>query len=392
MVHGSIGWIAEPPPDRFTSVMLKEDLVRSYDIVSADSHLEVPPDQWRPYVDKEFRQYVPKVVQLADGSGDGWEMPGGGLVPLGLQFAITRPGVENRYVYSKPIGISYSKDLVGSGDGFRRLRELDQDGVDADLLFPAIFGTRGLNLPVEADVAICRGYNDWLSEEYTAADPERLLGLAILPKGGIDEAIAEMTRIAGKPGVYGVVNFPECEPGDDRFFEAALELGMPLCSHAGFPAPKLQWPPSGVEVDVSKTLGAPGCLKYILSGVFDRLPDLKIFCAETFCGWLAYTYEAVDSWYENDRLWVDADLDRPPSHYMKEHFRWSFIVDPLAIRLRHRIGIDVIMWSTDFPHMNTDWPLSRASIDEQMGQLPADERRRIVRDNAVEFFKLPAVA
>ena len=115
--------------------------MRTYEVVSADSHLEVPPDQWRAYVDKEFQDYVPKVVRLPDGSGDAWEMPGGSMIPLGLQFAITRPGVENRYVYSKPTGISYGPDLVGTGDGHQRLREMDQDGVDADLLFPAIFGT-----------------------------------------------------------------------------------------------------------------------------------------------------------------------------------------------------------------------------------------------------------
>lgn len=366
--------------------------MRTYDVVSADSHLEVPPDLWRPYVDAEFRRYVPSVVRLPDGSGDAWEMPGGGLIPLGLQFAITRPGVENRYRYSKPIGISYSADLAGSGDGERRLRELDEDGVDADLLFPAIFGTRGLDLPVEVDVAICEGYNDWLSQEYTAADPERLLGLAILPKGGIVEAIDEMRRVAGSPGIYGVVNFPACEPGDDRFFEAALELGMPLCSHASFPAPDVSWPPTDVDVDLSKSLAGTGCVKYMLSGVFDRLPDLKIFCAETFCGWLAYTYDLLDSWYQEHGLFVGAELSHLPSEYMRRHFRWSFIVDPLAVRLRHRIGIDNIMWSTDFPHMNTDWPLSLRSIDEQMGDIPEDERRRIVRDNAVELFKLPAAA
>ena len=364
--------------------------MRTYEVVSADSHLEVPPDLWRSYVDREFQEYVPTVVRLPDGSGDAWEMPGGAMIPLGLQFAITRPGVENRYVYSKPIGISYGPDVAGTGDGHRRIRELDEDGVDADLLFPAIFGTRGLDIPVEVDVAICRGYNDWLSEEYTAADPERLLGLAILPKGGIEEAIIEMRRVAGRPGIYGVVNFPDCEPGDDRFFEAALELGIPLCSHAMFPTPRVEWPPRGVDVDLSKVMNATGCIKYMLSGVLDRLPDLTIFCAETFCGWLAYVYQQVDSWYENYGLWVDADLQRLPSEYMKRHFRWSFIVDPLAIRLRHMIGIENVMWSTDFPHMNTDWPESRRSIDEQMGDIPDVDRRRIIRDNAVELFKLPA--
>lgn len=156
--------------------------------------------------------------------------------------------------------------------------------------------------------------------------------------------------------------------------------------------PRVEWPPKGVDVNLSKTGAAAGCIKYMLSGVFDRLPGLRIFCAETFCGWLAYAYQFADSWYQDFGLWVDADLEHAPSEYMKRHFRWSFIVDPLAIRLRDQIGIDNFMWSTDFPHMNTDWPQSRQSIDEQMGDIPEIDRRKIIRDNAVEFFKLPAMA
>ena len=269
---------------------------------------------------------------------------------------------------------------------------MDHDGFDADVLFPAVFGTRGLNLPVEADAAISRGYNDWLSKEYTAADPERLLGLALLPKGSVEEAIAEMRRVSAMPGIYGVVNIPECEVGDDRFFEAALELNVPLCSHGMFSTPKVQWPPAGIDLDLSKAMNATACVKYMLSGVLDRLPDLRIFCAETFCGWLPYAYQMLDDAYERFGLWVDADLQRKPSEYMKRHFAWSFIVDPMAIRLRHEIGINNLTWSTDFPHMNTDWPLSLESIDEQMAGIPEADRKRIVRDNAVELFHLPAAS
>src|SRR5579884_3239116 len=100
----------------------------------------------------------------------------------------------------------------------------------------------------------------------------------------------------------------------------------------------------------------------------------------------------LDEAYEKHGLWVDAQLQRKPSEYMKQHFVWSFIVDPMAIRLRHAIGINNLTWSTDFPHMNTDWPLSRESIDEQMAGIPEADRRRIVRDNAVELFHLPAAS
>jgi hypothetical protein len=135
--------------------------MRDYEIVSTDSHLEVSPDQWRSYVDAEFKDYVPKVVQLPTG-GDAWLMPGkSNPIPLGLNFSAGR-GWENL----KTSGLSYADGLVGAGDAKQRLSEMDQDGVDAELLFPAVSGQRTLDvaaIPGEAYVAIARGYNDWLS-------------------------------------------------------------------------------------------------------------------------------------------------------------------------------------------------------------------------------------
>ncbi|TMK67327.1 MAG: hypothetical protein E6G60_01100, partial [Actinobacteria bacterium] len=98
-----------------------------YEYVSADSHLEVSPDQWRPFVDKELHEYVPKVIKL-DNGGDAWQMPGnGGVIPLGLNFSAGR-GWEN----IKPTGISYAEGLRGAGDGSQRLEEMDTDGIYAE--------------------------------------------------------------------------------------------------------------------------------------------------------------------------------------------------------------------------------------------------------------------
>ena len=128
--------------------------MRDYEIVSTDSHLEVPPDSWRPFVDPEFQEYAPKVVKLPNG-GDAWLMPGKeNPVPLGLNFSAGR-GFENL----KVSGISYADGLVGAGDGAQRVREMDEDGIDAEILFPAVSGQRTLDtgaLPAEAYVAIAR--------------------------------------------------------------------------------------------------------------------------------------------------------------------------------------------------------------------------------------------
>src|SRR4051812_16916551 len=140
--------------------------MRDYEVISTDSHLEVSPDQWRPFVDKEFHEWVPKVVKLPTG-GDAWLMPGKSQpVPLGLNFSAGL-GFENL----KTTGLSYSDGLVGAGDAKQRLSEMDQDGVYAELLFPAVSGQRTLDaaaIPPEAYVALARGYNTWLSQEYTS--------------------------------------------------------------------------------------------------------------------------------------------------------------------------------------------------------------------------------
>jgi predicted TIM-barrel fold metal-dependent hydrolase len=382
--------------------------MREYTYVSTDSHLEQPPEMWRPYVDEEFQQWVPKTVTLPNG-GQGLFFPSqsadsdapirgaASVVPLGLQYVSTVAKdrvVEGRWRTAAPTGNRYvlanGETMLGCGDGHQRLREMDQDGVDADVLFPAVFGGRALkDLPREAHAAVCRGYNDWLSQEYTAADPDRLWGLALVPPY-VEDAIEEMRRVAGLPGIYAVAGWPAVDKDDDRFWEAALELHMPLTTHgAGAPPAGVAWPPpEKLEAVPGGAVRGMVGMQFILSGVLDRLPDLHFFFAETGIGWLPYTYEILDELYERHNLWTDYEFSKPPSEYFKKHFHWSFMVDRHGIEQRHDIGLSQIMWSTDFPHMNTDWPESRKIIEEEFDGVPDDDVRMITRDNALDYFRV----
>jgi predicted TIM-barrel fold metal-dependent hydrolase len=384
--------------------------MREYRYVSTDSHLEQPPEYWRPYVDEEFREWAPRTVTLPNG-GQGMLFPtesgsedalrrGTNVVPLGLQFVSTVGRdrvVEGRWKTAGPTGNRYvtadGELMLGCGNGEQRLREMDEDGVDADVLFPAVFGGRALkDLPREAHTALCRGYNDWLSQEYTAAAPDRLWGLALVPPF-VEDAIEEMRRVKGMPGIYAVAGWPVTDPEDDRFWEAALELDIPLTTHGLGSPPPVAWPPDDkADVLAGSFRGIVG-LRFILSGVLDRLPGLHIFFAETGIGWLPYTYQVLDGLYERHNLWTDYAFSGPPSEYFKEHFHWSFMVDRLGIEHRHEIGVTQVMWSTDFPHMNTDWPESRRIIAEEFDGIPEEDVRKIICDNALEYFKVrPAVA
>ena len=100
----------------------------------------------------------------------------------------------------------------------------------------------------------------------------------------------------------------------------------------------------------------------VLSGVFDRLPDLRIFFAETRLGWVPFWMEEADYWYERHRHWAErllhlAPLAQRPSDYVRRHVFFSVQhVERVAVELRHHMGVDRIMFATDFPHIECDWP------------------------------------
>ncbi len=384
--------------------------MRDYEIISTDSHLEVPPYSWEPYVAPEFREFVPKVVQLP-GGGDAWQMPGRAQpVPLGLNFSAGR-GWE----HLKTSGLSYAEGLVGAGDARQRLHEMDQDGVDAEVLFPAVSGQRTLDaaaIPPEAYVALARGYNDWLSREYTAEDPDRLLGLAILPGSTIDDSVAELERVASMPGIHGVVlhHWPNGSPvpvpeADDRFWKRALELNVPLTAHVSFgggaaaeEAAMAKAAQEGLSLMnfapmttmLSKTATRGGqVIQLIQHGTFDRFPELQVFFAETQIGWLPEFKEDADENWRRHRYWSGTDSwAHEPSWYVGHNTHWGFQIDRFGLKVRHDIGVDRIQWSTDFPHVQCDWPDSRKVIEEQFRDIPGDERRKIVCDNAKTYFRL----
>jgi predicted TIM-barrel fold metal-dependent hydrolase len=96
----------------------------------------------------------------------------------------------------------------------------------------------------------------------------------------------------------------------------------------------------------------------------------------------------MDDRYWRNRSWGEIPISEPPSTYWYRNFGATFIVDRNGIENRHAVGIDNIMWSTDYPHHGNDWPYSRKTIADMMSHIPQAERAKIVADNAVRIFNL----
>ena len=132
----------------------------------------------------------------------------------------------------------------------------------------------------------------------------------------------------------------------------------------------------------------------ILSGVFDRFPDFNIFFAETRVGWIPFWLEMADYWYDKHLSWNKRLLgfkppQRKPSEYIRDNIMLSVQhVERTAIELRHNLGIDHLMFATDFPHIECDWPETRSYVERMFAGVPWDEAYPILGGNMIKFFHL----
>ncbi len=390
---------------------------RTYRYVSGDSHLEIDSKVYLDRVPAEHRDRAPKVVRLPDG-GDAWLVEG---IPL-REVPSDLYGGKGRDAW-RPIGQAY-ETTPGTGTPEQRVREQDQDDIDAEVLFPGVSGPSLWRNIADDDAykAVVRAYNDYLGEEYCPVAPDRLIGLGVIPWTGVDDAIAEMEHCA-KMGLRGVClgAFPSGggrpTPADDRFWAAALEMGMAVTAHEEFnrngprggallnyPNAQKQYigrlannPLREIAGQVAKyaRLGGVNAVQLTLDGVFDRFPELKIFFAETQIGWIPFFLEGADIRYGRHMPWARdllgfKPLDRMPSEIIREHCFWGFQHDRVGVEMRHHIGVNRLIWATDFPHQDSEYPYSMGIVEDNFAGVPDDERYAMVAGNAIEYFKLAA--
>ena len=388
-----------------------------YRTISADSHLEIDSKHWRNRVPAKHRGLAPRLVRQADGS-DAWII--GDKIKRAAAAADLYGG-KGRDNYL-PFNGRY-EGTPGTGSATQRLSEQMQDGIDAEVLFPSQQGGPKLWRRIadnQAYKAVVRAYNSWLAEEYCTADRARLIGVGILPLGcSLQDTLDELDYCA-VTGFKTVLlqGFPSGKPypshEDDIFWARALELAMPISVHVDLDrtgerkAPLFKYPNESEELlkkithDLVDQVGRFGpvrgngsvaAVQWVLSGLFDRFPKLRIFFAENQIGWIPFFLQAADVRYDRHHRWAEKllglqKLSRPPSEYIREHFYWGFQFDRVGVELRHKINVDRLMWGSDFPHQESDWPESLKIIDKNFGGVPSDEKSKMVCANAVEFFHL----
>ena len=389
-----------------------------YDVVDGDCHILEPTNIWETWLPKKYQDKAPKLVKDVDG-GDAWQFAGApDPDPIGL---VSTPGMQ--WDHFRWTGVTYEDARPGCYQGAERLKDMDIDGVGAEILFPPQ-RTVGHFLGDGDDEFVRAGieaYNSCLWEEFCGPDRSRLIGMAQIPSTGIDDAV-DFLRKARARGFKGVVisGWPSggdsISDADDPFWAAASDEDVPVCIHINLISRRArQAQRKAAEVAAAKgdhgvyggkaakaNAKAVGGLagvfsvvpstigQLIFTGTFERFPQLHVALIETGVGWIPHLLEQMDDRYWRNRSWGNIPIQEPPSRYWYRNLSATFITDRNGVENRHAVGVENMLWSSDYPHHGNDWPYSRKTITDMMGHIPLDERRLIVGGNAARIFHLSA--
>ena len=340
-------------------------------LISVDDHVVEPPHTFSDHIDPKYRDAAPRVVARGPGV-EGWEWEGR-FYPIAFQGnARTRRFRDGEAGHGEDLFARCFDDMTPAAfDVHERVVAMDEDGVQAELLFPQFprFGGTQFLEATDWDLALAcvRAWNDWMLDEWAAAYPERFIPQTLVPLWDPLLAAAEIERCAAKgskavlfvenPHPLGLPSFPTGHW--DPVFSACEDTGLPLSMHIGTssslmvkPSPE-STPSVGIALCGVNSMSALGDL--IFSGVLNKHPDLRIALSEGGAGWVPYVLERLDYTWERSRY--DGVLcDVAPSQVFAEHFWVCMIVDRYAIANRHLIGIDKLMWEADFPHNDSKFP------------------------------------
>ncbi len=333
-------------------------------LISADSHVIEPANILKERVAPAFRESAPLFPQLK-------------------------------------VGESFQAHPGGS-DPSHRVKEMETDGVSAEVLYPTYllphFGMDDAGL----QQACFRAYNDWLIE-YCQTAPGRLVGIAAISVYDIDAAVKELERCA-KAGMSGSIIWQAPHPDlpfhsnhYDRFWAASQDLRMPVSLHIltghGYHKKKDYYDNKGVEsyrasVNLKLKEITDALFELLFYGVLDRHPGLKLVSVENEISWLPFMLQQWDYYY---RRFLEANptpMRKAPGEYFKNQIFATFFRDTVAGHNFEWWGQDNCMWSNDYPHPNSTWPDSRQKLEQNLGRLPAETRRKLVCTNAVNLFEL----
>jgi predicted TIM-barrel fold metal-dependent hydrolase len=364
-------------------------------ILSSDSHVFEPPDLWTNRIDRAFRRRAPRMRRI---NGVDQLVVEEDLVLSGIGL-ISNAGAR----FEAPETISsdgrFEEVHRGGYDPDRHLEDMRLDGVAGEVLYPSqgLFYFKVADPPLMS--AIFRAYNDWLAE-FCSVDRARLKGIAMINLDDVQDGIRELERTA-RMGFAGamITEYPIEErrydqPEYESFWAAAEALDMPLSLHT---ATRRQGRIRGAGERTLRDASsratkafapATSLCDMMFSGVFERHPKLTLAIVEFELAWVPHLLSTMDYTYRerHEEALYRFKGDMRPSDFFRRNVVLSFQEDDIGIRVRDVIGVDNIMWGSDYPHSESTFPHSRKILARILAGVPEDEQAKIVGGNTARVY------
>ncbi|TDD37556.1 amidohydrolase [Actinomadura sp. KC06] len=324
--------------------------------------------------------------------------------------------------YEIPYEDLKGEDGTRNWDSDRRLRELENDGIVAEVMFPntvpPFFSASSLGSQHFSESAAdlqrrwagLRAHNRWLAD-FCAEAKGRRTGVFQVMLFDIDEAVAEV-RWAVEAGLRGGLLLPGTPPGSGLpplyyhdyygpLWRTCAELGVPINVHSGGAGPRTgDRPEDHVLFMLELRWWDQRTLRHlILGGVLERNPELKIIFTEEGLGWIPNQLRGMDGFIDtmrrsdtrSDELThgaaVAANLSLRPSEYWQRqcHVGASFM-HRAETAIRESVGVRSIMWGSDYPHVEASYPFSPEAIRFSYAGVPEAEVEMMLGGTAAELF------
>src|SRR5713101_875365 len=357
---------------------------KKYFMVSADCHILEPPDLWERRIEAKFRHRLPKVE----------------IDSKGNRVLVVEGARSLRIRDSALEGADLERAKAGRPDLETRLRDLDRDGIDAEVIYP----NRGLLMWASPDpahqTAMCKVWNDW-ALEFFGPHKQRCAPVAAVAPKAVETAVKEVERVAkmGYRTVFLPVQVQDQSynlPLYDPLWATIQDTGMPISFHVGTGKdPRTATGNGGAIINYvwhALSTAIEPVVQLCASGVCERFPKLRFGPVEAGIGWLAWTLWVMDEGYKKHHFWVAPKLPMLPSDYFRRQGFATFQDDPIGLQTRQWVGIENLLWGDDYPHHEGTWPRSQDVIDRTMAELTEDERRKVLGLNAAKLygFEIPA--
>ncbi len=364
-----------------------------YVVISSDCHAGLACEEYRPYLDPKFHGAFEEFLAERD--------------------ARREELLKMNFEYIMDWETTNEEGLRGAWDAEQRDKELDADGVSAEVIFADSDAVTGHESPPfgaglsageitdpELAFAGAHAHNRFLVD-LCATSPERRGGVALVPiSQGVDRAVEEIEWVASHPGIRGIMiptmwrnNPPYNDRIYDKVWAACAETGMVVHTHSG-EAPQEEYNEHlGIYLAEVVFWTYRPIAHLLFSGAFERHPDLKFAVTESAAYWVADMKWKWDQYFGGGHTtkkmaaMMEGIISKLPSEYFGTNiFIGASTMSKEEIRRRYQIGCDAVMWGTDYPHPEGTWPNTVAKLRADFSDVPIADARLILGETAARCY------